>query len=103
MTVIKEYHEIAAFQQIHAVNGMYSSSVCDTFRGATRRKVRRHDAARRVMVIVMERPGQRAAVCFIDVVEIVTRIHNLIPARVKLLVQVVVQVQTISEIGFSMS
>lgn len=68
MTAIEQDHTIAVCQELHAVAGVHSRSVCCTFRVEGMQKVHRQHAARINVSTVPERLGQQAAVCVIDVV-----------------------------------
>lgn len=67
MTAVENYHAIAVFQQLCAVDGVYSSGVCGTFQFDARRKVQRHHATHIVLVVIAERLGHSMVLCFADV------------------------------------
>lgn len=55
-----------------------------------------------VVLMVAERPGQRVAVCNIDITQSITGTHDLIHSPVVLLVHIVVKVQEMTVKGLSM-
>lgn len=93
MTAIKNYHPLDVSQQLHAVKGVHSSSLCVTFRINCRRRVHYDHAVHIVVAIITEGLEQRAVVCSVDVAKRFIWIPNLIHPRVVFLVKIVVEVQ----------
>lgn len=99
--LIEHYLTLSVFQQYHAVDGGHSSHVCGTFLVDCSGKVGCHHAARIILAIAAERPGQHVVVCFIDVTQRATRIINLIHICIDFLVQIVEKALGVNPNGLS--
>lgn len=78
---------------------VHNSGVCATFMVRGRGEVHRHHDARIVVTRLAERLSQRTAVWLIFIMKMVIRILDLILFRVAHLLQIVVNVQRVNEIG----
>lgn len=101
MTVIKNCPEISVFRKLPAVGGVDSGTVPETFWFDGRHTVDRHQAARRVEITVVERLGQREAVCLIDVTKSGIQIRGLARPRADIFVHIVIKAQGVNQNGLS--
>lgn len=67
MTAIEHDHAIAIFQHLYATDVIHCRNVCHSFRVDGKDSVHRLNAACVVVVKMMERLDQRAAVWFHDI------------------------------------
>lgn len=67
MAPTKHDYIVAACQQLYAIPDVHRSPVRDTLLADQSGKINCHCGARIVVLVLAERPGQRAAVCCIDV------------------------------------
>lgn len=78
MTAIQHYHAPTVYPQLHAVDVLHSSGVCRTFGIDDRGNAHYQHTTRMIVAILAERLNQCLAVCFINSVEPVVRIRNLV-------------------------
>lgn len=95
MAPIEHVHAVAVFQQLHTVDIVHKSSVCQNIGVDGREEVYSHQVTGKVVVMVLEQTDQRTEMCFIDVAQGVIRTHDLVHPRVDFHVHMLDMVQRV--------
>lgn len=83
-------------QRFKAPEAVHGSRVYHTIRVISRESLKRQYAACKVLVIVTERPGQHAVVCYIEVMRRVVRLGNLIHSHGVFRWKIVANIQVVN-------